>query len=137
MVLLAVLLLIMSRLTDAPDSGWELTFVDITLGLYLGWITLATLANLSAWLWSLGYRGEPLGESGYGIAMVVIALLIGMATVFAFGRLTPALASSWGLIWVCVARWAGHRTLALAALAAAVVPVVGAIWWKLRDPRPA
>lgn len=136
-VLLAVLLLIMSRLTDSPDSGWELTFVDITLGLYLGWITLATLANLSAWLWSLGYRGEPLGESGYGIAMVVIALLIGMATVFAFSRLTPALASSWGLIWVCVARWAEQRTLALVALAAAVVLVVGAICWKLREPRPA
>ena len=80
---------------------------------------------------------DPTAHAEVGIAMVVIALLIGMATVFAFGRLTPALASSWGLIWVCVARWAGHRTLALAALAAAVVPVVGAIWWKLRDPRPA
>lgn len=136
-VLLAVLVSIVTRLTGEPDSGWELVFVDITIGLYLGWITVATMANLTAWLWSWGYRGAPFGENGFAILVLLTALAIALMTVIYQRRMAPALASSWALMWISVARWEGYSAVAITALIGCLLLLAVAVVWKLREPPPA
>jgi benzodiazapine receptor len=56
--------------------------VGLPFSVYLGWITVATIANISQMLYWAGYRGAPLGEEpwvvlvlGAGVAIAAIMLL--------------------------------------------------------------
>ena len=40
--------------------------VALPFSVYLGWITVATIANISQMLYRAGYRGDPLGARRYG-----------------------------------------------------------------------
>lgn len=121
LAILAVLFTALLRLRDAPGGRWEAIVLDGVLGVYLGWVTVAAVANATALAWSFGYRGEPLGESGYAIAAVLVALLLALATSLAFARIAPALASVWALAWIAVARAGTDPAIAWAAAAAGLV----------------
>lgn len=106
-LLLAVLIRIMFIL-GAPRTGGiaELVVVDGTFGLYLGWVSVAFLANTYAWLADAGVdivTGIP-----FGVVGIVVAAGVGVATaLLSGGRIAPALATSWGLAWVAVGRTEG------------------------------
>ena len=106
-VLLAVLIRAMFVL-GAPRAGGviELTVVDGTFGLYLGWVTVATLANAYAWLVASGV--EVVSTIAAGIVGVIAAMVVGIATaLLSRGRVAPAVATSWGLAWTAVGRTEG------------------------------
>ncbi|MDX2358314.1 TspO/MBR family protein [Dietzia sp. PP-33] len=137
-VLLAVLIRVMYIL-GAPRTGGplELVVADGTFGLYLGWVSVATLANTYAWLAASGV--EVVTGVPFGIVGIVAAAGIGVATaLLSRGRVAPALATSWGLAWVAVGRTEGRFEAAelvwTAAVAAAVVVLV-AVGNLLRNRR--
>lgn len=119
-----------------PPRTWaESLFTDVTVGLHLGWVTLATVANTTAWL-TAEVAPESWGEvaDAWGIAVIVVVVLIAAATAyFTGGRLTPAIASAWGLLWIGVGRSSGEpesMPIAITAwVAAAIVVLVPLILW--------
>lgn len=124
-VLLAVLIRLMFTLA-APRTGGlaETVVVDGTFGLYLGWVSVAFLANTYAWLADAG--ATVFTEIPLGVVGIVVAAGIGVATaLISRGRIAPALATAWGLVWVAVGRTEGaHESMVLvwtAVIAAAVV----------------
>ena len=114
-VLLAVLIKAMFILGEPRTGGViELAVVDGTFGLYLGWVTVATLANAYAWL--AANDVEVASTIAAGIVGIAAAVVIGIATaLLSRGRVAPAVATSWGLAWIAVARTEG--TFASPALA--------------------
>jgi hypothetical protein len=63
-VLIAALLAVLaavfrSCVRSVPQGRVEATLLDGTMGLYLGWVAVATVANVTAWLASVG-----LGDTG-------------------------------------------------------------------------
>ncbi|MCY1157833.1 MAG: tryptophan-rich sensory protein [Citricoccus sp.] len=123
--------------STAPSRGsvarWtERILLDGVQGLYLGWVTVATLANVAAWLASLGWTGAPLGPVVWATILVVVATLIATATaLYDGGRFAPALATAWGLAWIAVGRSDGSglqsASLALTAAGASVLVVLATI----------
>ncbi|GAB3126620.1 tryptophan-rich sensory protein [Glaciibacter psychrotolerans] len=109
----------------------ESIVLDGTMGLYLGWVTIATAANVTAWLTDLGFTGWGIQPDVWGVVIVAIAAAVGVATAIAGrGRLTPALSLSWGLAWLAVARLTGEpesHAVGIAAVIAAAVVLVAAI----------
>ncbi len=76
--LLAALVIIYLRLqSEPPVSTAERWCVDLPFSLYLGWITVATLVNLSV---VLDIVGRPFGldAASWALAMIVLATAIGM-----------------------------------------------------------
>lgn len=81
--LLLTLIVIHLKLRSARAGGGASRWlVGLPFSVYLGWITVATIANISQMLYRAGYRGEPLGEElwtviilGTGVAIAVIMLL--------------------------------------------------------------
>jgi len=63
-----------AALREAPAFGW---LVVLPFSVYLGWITVATIANIAQMLYLAGYRGWPLGEEAW--AVVVLAVGLGIA----------------------------------------------------------
>ena len=135
-VLLVVLIRIMYILGEPRTGGWpDLILTEATFGLYFGWVLVATFANLFAYLSSEGldaFTTIPVGVGG-----IVLAGLIGVvAAIIDGGRIAPALATSWGLAWIAVARTEGSYESQLlvitAAAASAIALLTALIAWTLR-----
>ena len=126
---------LMRRLGPARDaSTFEKVVVDGTFGLYLGWVSVATAANITATLVDSGLNPPlPVAEL-WAVGVLAVAALIGVVLARVLGgRIGVALAMGWGLAWIAVGRIDGEPASTLtgvaAALAAAVVlTATGLIW---------
>lgn len=134
-VLLVVLLRILIILkTTRPTSWVDTLVVDGTFGLYLGWVCVATTANIAAWVATTGLDTFP-GWQWAAVGILVVVLFIGSAlALHSEGRIAPALAIAWGLSWIAVARTSGEFASPMvvwsAAIAAALV-LVGTVLVRL------
>lgn len=91
-VLLITLVLINLRINE---SGWQ---VKLPFQIYLGWICVATVANIAVYLKYINWSGFGMAEVTWGMLMVLIAGLIGVMLIFRVGWIAAALAIAWG-IW--------------------------------------
>lgn len=109
-VLLAVLVQTLLQSVAYPPTGRvDGIITDATLGLYLGWVSVATAANVTAALVAGGFTGFGLPPELWSIVVIAVAAASGIAvTIFSRGRISPAIALSWGLAWVAVARLTGE-----------------------------
>ncbi len=145
--LVATLGLLMRRLTAIPAGSaraagspgrWaELIVVDGTFGLYLGWASVATAANITATLVASGV--DPGGIVAEVIAVLVIAVAAAIGVMLAVvlgGRIGVAAAMAWGLTWIAVGRLTTQpgstMTGVAAVLAAVVVVAAAAVVWQRR-----
>ena len=145
-VALLVVLAVIFRgsVVSGPTSWVERVLLDGVVGLHLGWVSLATVANIAAWLTAEGPESWADAGTPLGIAVLCVVGVLGIAlAVFSRGRLAPGLAITWGLTWIAVGRLAGEPNNAPIGVTAAVVAaivllitVVVAVATKLgrRDP---
>lgn len=123
--LLSVLAMAFRRVLRArPRSVLEALVADGTAGLYLGWVIIATGANLFAAV--AGSGGEALARSAAwaSVAVAVIACAgVGLAVV-GRGRLAPAATLTWGLSWIAAARATAEPASNVTAVAAGVAGAV-------------
>ena len=110
-----------------PPSGVvDAVVTDGTLGLYLGWVSIATAANATAVLVAAGFTGFDIDPDAWAVAVLAVAALVGVLVAIAGrGRIAPALSLAWGLAWVAVGRLTGELVSVPAGLTAiAAVAVV-------------
>jgi hypothetical protein len=122
-----------------PQNIIDTIVTDGTMGLYLGWVCVATAANIGAVLVAVGFRGFGLDPEGWAITVIGVAGLAGIGlALFGRGRLAPAAALVWGLVWVAVARLSGDllsTPTAIAALAAAGAVLIVTVVLRIRSGR--
>ncbi|HEY8338592.1 MAG TPA: TspO/MBR family protein [Egibacteraceae bacterium] len=144
-VAIAALLVVLARIfavlvRTRPSGAIEAVVVDGTLGLYLGWVCVATCANVAAALAAAGFTGGPLSPEVWAAVVLVAVAALGVAlAVIGGGRLAVTATLTWGLAWIAVGRTAGlvsPSTTAVASAAAAVVVAVTALarWRRMRAP---
>ncbi len=106
-VALLVVLVVAFRtcLALPPRNLLDTIVTDGTVGLYLGWVTIATAANIAAVLAASGWDGWGIPPETWGVLVVALAGLVGIAlAVWDHGRIAPTLSLGWGLAWIAVAR---------------------------------
>ena len=59
-------------------SAGEKWAVDVPLSVYLGWISVATVANITSWLYSINWTGFGISSQAWAVIMLVVASLIGV-----------------------------------------------------------
>lgn len=147
--LLAVLVVAFVRLRAASTdrrgaarsaSPLQLVLLDGVLGLYLGWVSIATVANAAA---ALAAGGLPVtGALATALAVVVLAVAAGVGWLLAVGgqgRVAPALSLAWGLAWIAVARWSGQPeapVVSVVAVLAALLVLAAPLVVRARGTRP-
>lgn len=82
-----------------PVSRAETWLVRFPFAVYTGWLTVATFANTSAYLRSIGFNGPLFGEAGWTVLMLTAGLGIG---IFLFRRYHNA-AYVMTIVWALVA----------------------------------
>lgn len=136
-LVIAALLALLGRVfailvRSRPNGPVERVLVDGVLGVYLGWVCVATAANVAAALAASGFHGAGIGPDWWAVAVLAVVGAIGVVlAVRSGGRIAVAAAIAWGLVWIAVARWDGAPQSVPAAVAAAVAAaaVLGAVWW--------
>lgn len=53
--------------------------VDVPFGIYLGWITVATVANVTDWLYLVEWNGFGIPATTWAVIMIAVASLLGLA----------------------------------------------------------
>jgi hypothetical protein len=115
--------------------------LDGVMGLYLGWVMIATVANVTSALTVAGFDGFGGSPHAWAIGLLAVFAALGCAlAAWDRGRLAPALASAWGLSWIGVSRLTGSlpsAPVAITAFAAAALIVLVAIAVRVsRGSRP-
>ncbi|WP_424446550.1 tryptophan-rich sensory protein [Microbacterium sp. CH-015] len=126
-LLLVVLGVTLRRLVaQRPESPVDLLLMDGAVGIHLGWVSLATVANITAWLAAdVVAPMDADAQQLWGVLVLVVVALVGAAIAFGTdGRIAPALAMAWGLVWIGIARSTGEPHAPAVATTAFIVAAV-------------
>lgn len=125
-LLLVALAVTFQRTVAAPRERWtDALLINGVTGLHVGWVSLATVANISAWLTQTVPHDWASAADPVGTAVLVVVALVGVAISWrSRGRLAPALALAWGLSWLAVGRLAGEPRSEVIGVTAVVVALV-------------
>lgn len=73
--------IIVSSIRKETLSAKEKIFVKLPFSIYFGWITVATIANLTTLLVSVGWNGFGLSQTVWAVAIIAIGAIIGIITI--------------------------------------------------------
>jgi len=75
--LLVTLIRIADMLRESKLTQKDLWLICLPYSVYFGWITVATIANITVFLVSLGWNGFGLSESFWTVAVLLVGAMIG------------------------------------------------------------
>jgi hypothetical protein len=104
LVLLACLIVIYLRLDIGRTqvSRGQKWCVNIPISVYLGWITVATVANVTDVLYYLGWTGGPISPDVWAVIMLVVATVIGLLVAFTRADIAYLLVLIWAFIGIAI-----------------------------------
>ena len=126
--LLATLITIYLRLNigKAAVSWKEKACVHLPFSVYLGWITVASIANVAAALVSVQWDGFGLASDLWSVLVIAVALLITLAVIATKKDVAYGLVLIWALVGIAV-KQSAYPNVAVAAEVSAVVIAVGLV----------
>lgn len=132
MVVLLGTLIVIYRLQAAhpAESALELWTVHIPFRIYLGWISVATIANATITLDDAGWSGFGLSEPTWGVIMALVAAALGVLMLLrhnniAYPDIAYALVIVWALVGVAV-RLSDTTSVFVASLVGAAAVAIAA-----------
>lgn len=136
LVLLGSLITIYLRLGIGRVAvvGWEKWAVTIPFSVYLGWITVATIANTTIVLYDLGWNGAPLGPEVWTLIVFAAVLVIALAMALLCRDIAYLLVLVWALVGIWV-KQAATPVVANAALVTAALVAAFIVLAFVRDRR--
>jgi hypothetical protein len=109
------------RAKVAPAMKW---LVHVPFSLYLGWITVATIANITSVLYFLEWNGWGISPEAWTLIMLAAAVAIGGAVSLTRGDVAYAAVLIWAFAGIAVK----HEDTAIVATAAWLAAAVTAIF---------
>jgi hypothetical protein len=95
----------------------ESLLVSLPFGIYLGWATVAVVANVAQALYNLGWNGAPLTAPIWTVIMLGVASLLGVLMIF----LRHEIAYPLVLVWAFIGIWVKHSDTSLVSTTALVL----------------
>ncbi|MCT8339512.1 tryptophan-rich sensory protein [Flavobacteriaceae bacterium TK19130] len=139
-VLLFSLIMIVMRnrmeLWDGPIS--VIAFLWWPFVFYSGWVTVASIANVSAYLTSIDWNGWGISEPTWAIIMLLVAGVINLAITWTRNMREFALVGVWAVVAIAVANLNEHQSVTYTAIfVAAILFVSSSVHaFKNRDTAP-
>ena len=111
-LLLACLIAIYLRLSIGQSnvSNQEKYLVHLPFSVYLGWITVATIANATALLVNLHWNSFGLGEQFWTVCVIIVAIIIALIMIFKRKDIFYGLVVDWALTGILIKRLAVDPT---------------------------
>jgi hypothetical protein len=125
--LLTSLIFINQRLATRPFSITKLAF-----GIYLGWICIATIANITALLVSLNWGGWNIPAEVWTIILIGIGASITIITMYRLKNPWLALAVAWAFAGIIIKRQADYQSIVIASAVGLLLVLAAGIWLLFR-----
>jgi hypothetical protein len=131
--LLGSLLMLYIRLGIGRDAAplLDKVLVYLPFSIYLGWISVATIANASTVLIVLGWNGFGLSPELWTAMMVAIAAVLGIVMSWQRKEIAYPLVIVWALVGISVAR-SDIPLIVITTWVSALAVLVGLGWARLR-----
>jgi hypothetical protein len=105
--------------------------VDVLFSVYLGWITVATVANITDWLYLVGWDGFDIAAQSWAVIMLVIASLLGLAMALTRRDAGYLLVLVWAFVGIAV-KQVSAPTVVLSAWIVAIAMLALAVYSLLQ-----
>jgi benzodiazapine receptor len=121
-LLLASLILIYLRLGigKSPVTMREKLAAHVPFSVYLGWITIASIANVSVTLVSVNWNGFGISPEIWATLIIIVALLITLLVLATRRDIAYGLVIVWALIGIAV-KQSGNQNIVLLTEASAII----------------
>jgi translocator protein len=122
LVMLALLALLITaylrlNVNRSTVSGFEYGSVDLMFSVYLGWITVAAVANISVWLYFVGWDGFGIPAEVWAVIMLALASLLGLGMAIARRDVGYISVLVWAFIGIAVKQASAPLVVASAWIA--------------------
>jgi len=142
MVLLLIsLILIYVRLgTRRPQvRNSEKILINIPFSVYLGWITIATIANVTAFLVQINWNKFGISDQLWTVAVIAVGVIITLATVFSRNDIFYCFVVIWALVGILLKRIADNsmpdQLVIIASIAGIAIVGLGIIVQLIRKKK--
>lgn len=109
-------------------SKREKWFVHIPFSIYLGWITVATIANVTAVLVSAGVEHEGLLAEILTVAVISVAVLITLAILYLRRDYAYSLVVLWAILGIFIQQFGSNVTIATTTIIAMILITAGIVY---------
>ena len=139
LVLLGLLLASYLRLNvnQTPVSVLEYWSVDVLFSVYLGWITVATVANITDWLYFIGWDGFGIPAQTWAVIMLAVASLLGLGMATTRRDVGYLAVLVWAFVGIAVKQTSAPLVVTSAWIAAALMAGLAIYSWIRRRARRA
>ena len=79
--MLVCLILINGCIIKYKLNSREKLFIKLPFSIYFGWITVATITNVTVFLVSIGWNGFGISDVLWTIIVLILGIIIGIATI--------------------------------------------------------
>ena len=112
----------------------ELPFgiIKAAFGIYLGWICIAAIANVTALLVNAGWNGFNISQETWTIIMILAGALIVGLTVYRLKNPFIGLSVIWAFIGIAIKRQDDYRSILIASIIAMSLVALITIWGFFR-----
>ena len=107
---------------DAPFS--TIAFIWWPIGLYSGWISVATIANISAYLSKLDWNGGILSEQTWTIGMIIVAIILNLLIIWKRNMREFALVGIWALLAIYIRHEGSYNSIGYTALIGSIILLI-------------
>lgn len=102
-------------------AGWAPGLLLVPFSLFLGWISVASIANASIFLKSISWGAFDMPEENWAIIMAIVAGLLGIVFSIKTRNYTFPAVIVWALVAIYIQQQYAYSDVAMAALISAVV----------------
>lgn len=113
-----------------PAEYWS---VDVLFSVYLGWITVATVANITDWLYFVGWDGFGIPAQTWAVIMLFVASLLGLAMALTRRDVGYLAVLVWAFIGIAVKQASAPDVVISAWIAAALMLALAVFSLLRRD----
>lgn len=108
----------MNRVTVTRAERWS---VDIPFSIYLGWITVATVANVTDWLYLVEWNGFGIPAQLWAVIMLAVASLLGVLMTLTRWDAAYLFVLVWSFVGIAVKQTPAPNVVVSAWIAAALM----------------
>lgn len=125
MLLIALVIIILRTRMELDDKSLPvIAFQWWPFSFYSGWITVALIANVAAYLTAMGWKGWGLSQVSWTLIVILVAAVINLLITWTRNMREFALVGAWGLIAVGIANQGTREIIFYTAVAAAIVLLI-------------
>jgi len=133
LILLGCLLAIYLRLKVGKSEATkaERYFAHLPFSVYLGWITIATIANVTALLVDINWNTLGLGQQFWAVAVIIVGIVIALSILFTRKDIFYCLVVDWAILGILLKRLSdttmADQSVVIVTIAGLAIITVGVV----------